>query len=108
MAGRLFAVTIDNQTYALNAASGEVLWSHRGINETAGLMSSASPAVTGDTVIVPYSSGEIYALSVTDGKEIWSDSFSPASIRRPPPFSPASAATRWSMAAPFSPSAAAA
>lgn len=74
---RLFLVTLDNQAYALSAADGEVLWSHRGITETAGIMNSVSPTVADNAVIVPYSSGEVYALAVTDGKELWSESLSP-------------------------------
>ena len=74
--GKLFVISLDNQLFTLNAVTGDVLWSHRGIEETAEIMKSVSPALTGETVIAPYSSGEIYALSVPDGKEIWSDSLS--------------------------------
>jgi outer membrane protein assembly factor BamB len=74
--GKIFIVSLDNQFFALNAANGEVIWDHRGIEETAEILKSVSPAVSGETVIAPYSSGEIYALSTTDGKEIWSDSLS--------------------------------
>lgn len=73
---KLYAVTVDNQIYAISTASGEALWNQRGIGETAGILNSVSPAVSGDTVIVPYSSGEIYALSSIDGKEIWSEALS--------------------------------
>lgn len=75
-AGKLFAVTLDNQLYALNTADGEVSWTQRGISETTGLMSTVSPVVAGDMVVAPYSSGELYVLSVADGREIWSDSLS--------------------------------
>ncbi len=70
----LYAVTIDSQLFAMKAATGEVAWSQRGIDETTGLMNSVSPAVSKGVVVVPYSSGEIYALSVSDGKEIWTQS----------------------------------
>jgi outer membrane protein assembly factor BamB len=73
-AGRLYVLSIDSQLYALNAANGEVLWSHRGINETARIQRSVSPVVAGGSVIVPYASGELYALSVTDGQEMWQQS----------------------------------
>lgn len=71
---KLFALTIDNQVFALNTATGEVVWSQRGIDETAQLMNAVSPTVTDDTLIVPYSSGEVYALATGDGKEQWSES----------------------------------
>jgi outer membrane protein assembly factor BamB len=70
----LFAVTIDSQLLAINTATGDIVWNHRGIDETTGLMNSVSPAVARGVVVVPYASGEIYALSATDGKEIWTQS----------------------------------
>lgn len=72
--GKLFVITIDSQLLVFDAASGEVVWDHRGIDETAGLMNSVSPTVSGDTVVVPYESGELYALSVNDGHEMWNNS----------------------------------
>ncbi len=74
--GRLYVLSIDSQLYALNTNNGEVLWSHRGINETARIQRSVSPVVAGGGVIVPYASGELYALSVADGQEIWQQSLS--------------------------------
>ena len=74
--GKLFAVTIDDQLYALDSANGNVLWTHRGISETAGVMSSLSPALVTGAVIVPYTSGEIYMLATGDGHELWNGSVS--------------------------------
>lgn len=71
---KLFAVTIDSQVFALNAQSGEVLWSHRGINEIGAIMNAVSPVARDNVIFVPYISGEIYALSTANGSEIWSES----------------------------------
>ncbi len=71
--GRVFALTHDNQTYALNAINGKTLWSEVGISENAGLVGAASPAVVGNTVISAYSSGELYAMRVENGRVLWSD-----------------------------------
>ena len=49
------------------------LWSHNGIPETAGLLGGASPAVEGEIVIVAYTSGELFALRVENGRAVWSD-----------------------------------
>ena len=78
--GRVFAVTKDNQMHALEAGTGAVLWTHTGIAETAGLIGGASPAVEGEIVIAPYSSGELFALRVENGRALWSDNLS--AIRR--------------------------
>lgn len=70
---RIFVVTIDNQLSVLNATSGEKLWSHSGLSESAGLLGAGSPAVTAGTVVVPYSSGELFALRMENGRPFWSD-----------------------------------
>lgn len=74
--GKLLVVTLDNQTLALSTADGEVQWLHRGIAESAGLMNIVSPTVAGDVAVVPYSSGQIYVLSMADGHELWTQSLS--------------------------------
>lgn len=76
--GRVFAISFDNQITALAQASGEVLWTHQGIQETAGILGSPSPAVSGDTLVVPYSSGEVFALRVENGQEVWNDTLTRA------------------------------
>lgn len=72
--GRVFVTTDDNEMFALDATTGEVLWTHRGISESARLLTAPSPAVFGDVVIAPYTSGEIVALRVQNGNVLWSDS----------------------------------
>jgi outer membrane protein assembly factor BamB len=72
--GRLFAVTVDNELNALDAADGHRLWSHNGIPETAGLLGGASPAAEGEIVVAAYTSGELFALRVENGRVAWSDS----------------------------------
>jgi outer membrane protein assembly factor BamB len=71
--GRVFVVTLDNELVALDVESGEELWRHTGIQEIAGLVGAAAPAVSGDVVVVPYSSGEIFALLADRGRVLWSD-----------------------------------
>jgi len=72
--GRVFIVTSDNQAVGLDAANGEILWRHRGITESAGILAATSPAVAGPIVVAPYSSGELYAIRVENGNPVWSDS----------------------------------
>ena len=74
--GRVFVSTQENQLLALAADDGRVLWDHRGIAESAGMLGSNSVAVAGDVVVVPYTSGELFALRVQNGKAIWSDTLS--------------------------------
>jgi outer membrane protein assembly factor BamB len=71
--GRVYVVTIDNNLFALAEDDGRRLWTHNGLNETAGLLGTASPAVAENEVIVVYSSGEIYGLRADTGRTLWSD-----------------------------------
>lgn len=79
--GRVFAVTVDNELEVYDAATGALLWDHAGIVETEALLGAANPAIgQGGTVIVPYSSGEVFALRAETGRTLWSDSL--AAVRR--------------------------
>jgi len=74
--GRVYIITQENQTQALDVNDGHLLWDHRGTVESAGILSSASVGVVGDTVVVPYSSGELFALRAQNGTPAWTDSLS--------------------------------
>jgi outer membrane protein assembly factor BamB len=71
--GRIFVSSEDNHFYALAEADGRKLWDHQGITESAGILESTSAAVAGDYVVAPYTSGELYALNVADGRPAWSE-----------------------------------
>jgi outer membrane protein assembly factor BamB len=71
--GRVFVSTQENHFYALAQSDGRRLWDHTGISESAGILESTSAAVAGEYVMAPYSSGEIYALKVTNGRPAWND-----------------------------------
>jgi outer membrane protein assembly factor BamB len=71
--GRVYVSTHDNHFYAMAESDGRTLWDHQGIAESAGILASTNAAVSGETVIVPYTSGEIFALRVQNGQVGWSD-----------------------------------
>jgi len=71
--GRVFVITHDNQLFALDAASGETLWEHQVIVEGAGLLGNSSPAVQDDTLVAPFTSGELVAIRVQNGRVAWQD-----------------------------------
>ncbi|HEY3637633.1 MAG TPA: PQQ-binding-like beta-propeller repeat protein [Rhizomicrobium sp.] len=71
--GRVFVSSEDNHFVALAETDGRVLWDHQGISESAGILTSTSAAVSGDTVIVPYTSGELFAIRIDSGTPEWND-----------------------------------
>ena len=71
--GRVYVITKENQLSVLDANDGRLMWDHQGIVEPAGIASSPSVAVSGETVVVPYSSGELYALRVDNGSPYWNE-----------------------------------
>jgi len=71
--GRIFVSTHDNHFYAMAETDGRTLWEHQGIAESQGMLASTSAAVAGETVIAPYTSGEIFALRAQNGQVGWSD-----------------------------------
>ena len=78
--GRVYVITIDNQLNVLDAGTGEKEWTHSAISESAGLLGGGSVAVDGSTVVVPYSSGELFAMRAENGRVVWSDNLT--AIRR--------------------------
>ena len=82
LSGRsLYVLTISNQLDVYEKEKGTLLWSHAGITEHAGLLGTASPAVSKGVAVVTYSSGEICALKSENGYQLWSETLT--STRRP-------------------------
>jgi len=70
---RVFVITLDGRFFCLAGADGGELWSVRGAPQQASLINNASPAVNGDVVVVPYPSGDLVALKVSDGSTMWTE-----------------------------------
>ena len=68
---RVYVVDVENQIFAFDVNNGQQVWAYRGIPEPARIMRASSPAVTGETVIVPFSSGELVALRASTGQPVW-------------------------------------
>jgi outer membrane protein assembly factor BamB len=73
---RLYVITIDGRFYCLSGVDGSEIWSGRGLPQSASLMTSTSPAVDQDVVVVPYPSGDIMGLKLSDGSTIWTENLS--------------------------------
>jgi outer membrane protein assembly factor BamB len=71
--GRVFISSQDNHFYTIAQADGRKLWDYQAISENAGILESTSAAVAGEFVIVPFTSGELFALRVQNGRTAWND-----------------------------------
>lgn len=72
--GKVFVVTTEGRIYCLSGQDGEEVWSQRGLPDRTSILSNISPAVDGNVLVVPYSSGDISAYNLVTGRPIWTDS----------------------------------
>jgi len=77
---RLFVILSDSRTLCLATQDGADMWEHTGILEVAGLLGNTSPAANSQFVLTAYPSGDIHALRVSNGVNVWSDNLT--AIRR--------------------------
>jgi len=73
-ADRVFVIGIDNKLQAFAAVDGSELWQFSGLQETAGYVGGNSPAGSGDLIVAPFTSGELVALRVDNGRPVWNES----------------------------------
>jgi len=72
--GRVYVTPVNNEVYALSSFDGSIRWQKTGGEESAGKLGSTSPAVASDTLVVPFSSGEIFTYKTIDGQLMWDES----------------------------------
>ena len=78
--GNVFALSQDNQLFALGQEDGKVAWTQSATIETQGVFGVAAPAVGQGTVIAGFSSGELNAYRYENGRSLWQDTLSRTSI----------------------------
>lgn len=77
--GRIFVVAIDNTLLTFDFTTGKEGWTYQALTEPARLLAASSPAVSGDTVVAAFGSGELIALRAANGNDLWSEALSRAS-----------------------------
>lgn len=70
---RVFVGDVGSQLFAFNVNTGAQEWSYRGIAEPARVLRASSVAVSGETVIAPFSSGQVVALRANNGQPVWEE-----------------------------------
>ncbi|MBF0414396.1 MAG: outer membrane protein assembly factor BamB [Magnetococcales bacterium] len=71
--GKIFFLTLDSRLYALNAETGATVWVNNNTPEALVIMGAATPTVDQDRLFVGYSSGDVQAVSISNGKVLWND-----------------------------------
>lgn len=74
--GRVFVVDTEDQLFAMDAASGNIVWNFQALEEPARVVSASSPAISGEVVVAPFASGEINAFRTVNGTALWTDTLS--------------------------------
>jgi outer membrane protein assembly factor BamB len=74
--GQIYAITQDNQIFALNAEDGKTVWNEAGTLENSGIFGVAAPSVAQGTVVAGFSSGELTAYRYENGRAVWQDALS--------------------------------
>lgn len=72
----LTVISQNNSLHVLNQSDGSLQWTHSGLEESLALQGGASVAAHQNTLVVPYSSGELYAMELATGKYLWHDALS--------------------------------
>jgi outer membrane protein assembly factor BamB len=76
--GRVFAITIDNELLSFDTATGAAGWTYQALIEPARILRASSPAISGDTLVAGFGSGELIALLAVNGNELWNEGLSRA------------------------------
>ncbi len=77
--GRMMVVDVNDELLTYLTSNGQQDWTYQGLTEPARILAASSPAVTSDTVVSGFASGELVALRASNGNELWTASLSRAS-----------------------------
>ncbi len=76
--GRMFAIAVDNTLLTFDTATGAEGWTYQALSEPARILGASSPAISGDTVVAAFGSGELVALRAANGNDLWNEALSRA------------------------------
>ena len=74
--GIVYALSQDDQLFALDQDKGTLSWSAQGTAETQGVFGVAAPAAGQGSVVAGFSSGELNAYRYENGRQLWQDALS--------------------------------
>ncbi len=68
---KVIILTLDNRILVLEKEDGSLIWEHQGIQNTTSIIGEPKVAVEGNLLLAPYSNGDIFALNLINGRELW-------------------------------------
>jgi outer membrane protein assembly factor BamB len=74
--GVVYALSQDNQIFAIGEDDGKVQWAQSGTLESQGVFGVAAPAASQGSVVAGFSSGELSAYRYENGRVLWQDALS--------------------------------
>jgi outer membrane protein assembly factor BamB len=74
--GRVYVIDVSDEMLTFNAANGTPDWTYQALTEPARMLVASSPAVSNDTVVASFASGELVALRADNGTELWNNPLS--------------------------------
>ena len=74
--GKVFVVSVDDDLLTFDTATGAAGWTYQALTEPARLIGASSPAISGDTVVTAFASGEVVALRTANGNDLWNQALS--------------------------------
>ena len=77
-AGLVYSVDVDDELRTFGVGDGVAGWTYQGLTEPARILAASSPAVTGDTLVASFASGELVAMRASNGTELWNQGLSRA------------------------------
>jgi outer membrane protein assembly factor BamB len=73
------AISLDNTLLTFEADTGAAGWTYQALTEPARILAASSPAISGETVVAAFGSGELVAVRITNGNDLWNEALSRAS-----------------------------
>ncbi len=78
--GYIFFVSADNRVFSVDLDDGKINWSFQTISETKKNLFTSSPVAFENTIVVPFSNGELVSFIYDTGQPIWSENVSKISM----------------------------
>lgn len=78
--GYIYFISADNRIFSIDITDGAINWSFQTISENKKNLFTSSPVAFENTIIAPFSNGEIVAFLYDTGQPVWSENVSKISM----------------------------